>query len=88
MLLPRLLNNSLVAVSVVPLLTVGKEPVDDDTADREDEDEDRPQEFVADGAGRLEDFDCGGKLAYCVTTAKALHDCTTYSRRECRAQGQ
>jgi len=49
--LPRLLDNSLVAVSVVPLLAVGQEPVDDDTADGEDEDEDRPQELVADGAG-------------------------------------
>jgi hypothetical protein len=49
--LSRLLDNSLVAVSVVPLLAVGQEPVDDDATDREDEDKDRPQELVADGAG-------------------------------------
>lgn len=55
--LPRLLSNNLVSVSVVPLLAVGKEPVDDDSADREDEDENRPEELVADRAGRLEDLD-------------------------------
>jgi len=49
--LPRLLDNSLVAVSVVPLLAVGQKPVDDDATDREDEDKDRPEELVADGAG-------------------------------------
>lgn len=49
--LPRLLNNSLISISVVPLLAVGQEPVDDNTTDREDEHKDRPQEFVADGAG-------------------------------------
>ena len=59
--LPRLLDNSLVAVSVVPLLAVGQEPVDDDATDREDEDKDRPQELVADGAGRLEDLDWAGE---------------------------
>ena len=42
---------------------VGKEPVDDDTADREDEDKDRPQELVADGAGRLENLDCSGEVS-------------------------
>jgi hypothetical protein len=55
--LPRLINNSLIPVAVVPLLTVGKKPVDDDTADGEDEDEDGPQELVADGAAGLEDLD-------------------------------
>ena len=55
--LPRLINNSLIPVAVVPLLTVGKKPVDNNTADREDEDEDGPQELVADGAAGLEDLD-------------------------------
>ena len=64
--LPRLLDNSLVAVSVVPLLAVGEKPVDDDAADGEDEDEDRPEELVADGAGGLEDLDWVGELAGCA----------------------
>lgn len=48
--LPRFLRDHLIAVSIVPLLTVGEEPVDDDAADGEDEDQDRPQELVADRA--------------------------------------
>lgn len=55
--LPDLLLNGLVAVAVVPLLAIGEEPIDDDTADREDEDEDRPQELVADRAARLKELD-------------------------------
>lgn len=61
--LPCLLDNSLVAVSVVPLLAVGQEPVDDDATDGEDEDKDRPQELVTDGARRLEDLDCVGEFS-------------------------
>lgn len=64
--LPRLINNSLIPVAVVPLLTVGKKPVDDDTADGEDEDEDGPQELVADGAAGLEDLDWKLALVHCV----------------------
>jgi hypothetical protein len=47
-------------------LTVRKKPVDDDAADGEDEDEDRPQELVADGAAGFEDLDWKAALAYCV----------------------
>jgi hypothetical protein len=55
--LPRRLSDGLISVAVVPLLTVRKKPVDDDTADGEDEDEDRPHELVADGAAGFEDLD-------------------------------
>ena len=72
--LPGLLDNSLVAVSVVPLLAVGQEPVDDDATDGEDEDKDRPKELVADGAGRLEDLDWVGKLAFCISLRVYLQD--------------
>ena len=62
--LPRLLGNNLVTVSIVPLLTVGEEPVENQAADGEDEDQDGPQELVADGAARLEKFNCGELLAW------------------------
>lgn len=48
--LPCLLRDDLVTISVVPLLTIGKEVVNDKTADGEDEDEDGPQKLVADRA--------------------------------------
>ena len=86
--LSRLLDNSLVAVSVVPLLAVGQEPVDDDATDGEDEDKDRPKELVADGAGRLEDLDWTWKLVSCLKAAETLNDCTTYSRQGYRAPAQ
>jgi hypothetical protein len=48
-------------------LTVRKKPVDDDTTDGEDEDEDRPHELVADGAAGLEDLDWKNVvLAHCI----------------------
>lgn len=61
--LPCLLRDDLIPVSVVPLLTIGKEVVNEETADGEDEDEDGPQELVAHRAARLEDLDCELRLA-------------------------
>lgn len=64
--LPCLLRDDLVAISVVPLLTIGKEVVNDKTTNGEDEDENGPQKLVADRAARLEDLDCELRLACCV----------------------
>lgn len=37
--------------------TVGEEPVDDDTADREEENEETPEELVGDRTARLNNLD-------------------------------
>ena len=55
--LPDLLLDGLVAITVVPLLAVGKEVVENETTDGEDEHEDGPQELVADRAAGLEELD-------------------------------
>lgn len=79
--LPDLLLNGLVAVTVVPLLAVGEEPVDDDAADGEDEDEDRPQELVADRAAGLEELDYARVSTLYMGKMRYGH---TYSRQEYR----
>jgi hypothetical protein len=77
--LPGLLRNSLVAVAIVPLLAVGKKPVDDDATDREDEDEDRPEELVADRAGRLQDLDC--RFVSTLRLAVEIQECDLLQTR-------
>jgi len=43
--------------------TVGKQPVDDNADDREEEDQDTPEELVGDWSVGLEDLDCDLRIS-------------------------
>lgn len=49
-------SNRLVSSTAVVLGPIGKEPVDDDTDDRQDKDQDAPEDLVERWAVRFEDF--------------------------------
>jgi len=55
------LRQRLVTRSAVVGGTVGEEPVDDQTTNREDEDEERPEQLVGGRTARLDNLDCAGR---------------------------
>ena len=64
----RPLRDGLVAATAVSR-SVRKEPVDDQAADGEEEDEQAPEDLVQHGAVRLEDLDCRADASALFCTA-------------------